>query len=57
MADKSILTFGIKLVLNQWDALRLAVTHGFSGKDNDDETLDNLLNDLLDNLLDHSLSD
>lgn len=55
MADKKLLTFGVKLVLNQWDLLRLAVTQGFSGKDSDEETLDNLLNDILDNLLLYSL--
>lgn len=55
MADKKLLTFGVKLVLNQWDLLRLTVTQGFSGKDSDEETLDNLLNDILDNLLLYSL--
>ena len=55
MADRQQLTFAIKIVLNTWDTLRLAITHGFSGRDNDDEILDNLVNDILDNLLDYSL--
>ena len=55
MDIKDNLTFGVKLVLNTWDTLRLAITMGFSGKDTDEMLLDNLLNDILDNVLLHRL--
>ncbi|KAK2964935.1 putative pre-rRNA-processing protein TSR2 [Blattamonas nauphoetae] len=51
MDHEKLLNFGIRCILNSWAALRLIVINNFSGDDNDDERMANLVMDIRDTLV------